>query len=259
MTTIAEQIQTKIASATRSAQRAEADARDVANAWRIIAERADALPLVPDQVFAGTRLHGSRVFIKFAINDATSAKDWRETTAQLMRVFKPMATRCRYKDSCLGYPPELNEKEQARADEGRANVTEIAPFIVRMTRLYSLDGQLYGTAAVVEWYSEIDGERLHVAVKIADDMQGAAESVGFVQEPTYRTATNERGGRERVGRVPIGYTPRWPFRIYKMDTFSNGYDPKQAPAVVASWCASMCWRDDAAEKFLELTAPIRES
>lgn len=254
--TIAEQIQTKIADATRSAQRAEAEARDAANAWRIIAEHADVLPIAPERVFVGMRLYGSRIAVKFVLNDTTAAKDWRETTAQLMRVFKPMAARYRYQDSCLSHPPELGEKEQARADEGRADVTEIAPFVVRMERLYSHDGALYGTTAAIDWYTEIDGKRLHIEVKIADDMRYAAEGAGFVQEPTYRTVKGSRGQDERVGRVPIGYTPRWPFRPYRVDTFSNGHDAKQARAVVAYWCVSMCWRDDdAAEKFLALTTP----
>lgn len=210
------------AAAQARADRAAKEAAEKIAALEFI--ESNGLP-VPSNTFSPGALHGCRWWLGFNIK----AVDWRQKIADLMRAFTP-AHRWRVHDGSLGYPPEL-----AQANDERIDISEIAPFVVRLSRLPG-----YGTEAEIDWYCETSAGRVRIVVKIVDS-DGAGLTLKGIYGPN--------------GRVPERYDAHFPFRTYRVDRFwaASASDPRPT---VAYWNASMCWRDDdAAEKWMELTTP----
>ena len=223
------------ANAAHASKQAIANAAQVDAGWAFL-ETLPALPLVPRWVHAST-LYGARWHFVFELETPADVTSWRETCATLMRSFPP-APRWRHKDGCLSYPPCLTEKQE---NNERADSSEIAPFIVRLERIEG-----YATRANVEWYTDTPEGRALISV----DLSAGASEVGLDLEAQYASTA-----RRPDPQKPTSYTARFPFRTYRTDRFWAHSEADPHPTV-AYWCASMCWRDaDAAEKFLELTAP----
>ena len=182
------------------------------------------------------------VVTDFLLEADADVQNWREITAQLMRVFVP-CDRFRFKDSCLSFPPELKAKQQGFLDEGRAECQQVVPFTLRMEKTGD-----YPSRVRITWFSDQPEGRVELSVTIYARNTGARRA-GFVFDPDYQIRWN--GGRQ--ARVLVGYSRQWPFRTQQVAQF---YSYGKAKPGLAWWTADVVADGvEMADAFLNLTTP----
>ena len=235
-----EQLQQHLVWLERKAEDATRRQKAEAAVWHKLMDIADDLPMIPSKVHTYSAYAGTPACVVFVLSALADVRDWREKTAAIMQAFPPCPL-FRFKDSCLSFTPELNEKQRASAVEGRAEVEEIVPFTLRLTQVTG-----YAPKVEVTWFTCRLGERLWISVELDAELQTGARPAGFDYAKRYEYA----GGRDRFA----GWTASWPFRPGKVSRFWA--DGTHARPEVAWWPLNVVADDvPAHDAFFNLTTP----